>query len=117
MKPNNVRLLDNMRIMMNIEDTLEVTSAVDQAGCTSMADVNEWLRMHVKPKRKGRGKGKKPSMVSTSVRVPEYVLNWFMSNHPYGLQPALRAVLIKHVDDNTKHVEDNTKHVEDNTNC
>gem|GEM_PF-2444730 len=87
--------------MMNIEDTLEVTSAVDQ----------------VKPKRKGRGKGKKPSMVSTSVRVPEYVLNWFILNHPYGLQPALRAVLIKHVDDNTKHVEDNTKHVEDNTNC
>lgn len=70
---------------MNIEDTLEVTNAVDQ----------------VKPKRKGRGKGKKPAMVGTSVRVPEYVLSWFKLNHPHNLQSALREVLTKHVDTNT----------------
>jgi hypothetical protein len=52
-----------------------------------------------KPKRKGRGKGKKPSMLGTSIRLPEYVHTWFKSNHPYDMQSAIRAVLIKHIED------------------
>jgi hypothetical protein len=52
-----------------------------------------------KPKRKGRGKAKKPSMIGTSIRLPLYVLEWFILNHPYDKQSAMRAVLIKHIED------------------
>jgi len=50
-----------------------------------------------KPKRKGRGKGKKPALVSTSIRLTVEVHEWFKANHPHDMQSAMRAVLSKHV--------------------
>ena len=58
-----------------------------------------------KPKRRGRGKGKKPRMNSTSIRLPVVVHEWFKANHPYDMQAAMRAVLTKHVEENSHDKE------------
>lgn len=48
------------------------------------------------PKRKGRGPGKKPSLLCTSIRLPRYVMEYF--NHLPNKQEAMRRVLTEYVD-------------------
>ena len=53
-------------------------------------------------KRRGRGLGKKPAMLCTSLRLPKYVMEFFETAHPKGKQSAIREVLIAHVDKQTQ---------------
>ena len=46
---------------------------------------------------KGRGPNRKPRMVNTSIRLPAYVVEYYRQHHPYGMQAAMREVLIKFV--------------------
>lgn len=54
---------------------------------------------HLKlPKQKtGRGSGKRPALVCTSLRLPEDVLRYFDTNFPYSKQAKMREVLIEFV--------------------
>lgn len=44
-----------------------------------------------------RGKGVKPAMVHTNVRLPEYVVDYFKNNYP-NYTAEIRRVLETHVD-------------------
>ena len=48
------------------------------------------------PKRKGRGPGKKPALMCTSVRLPTYVMEYF--NQMHNKQEKMRQVLQAYVD-------------------
>lgn len=50
------------------------------------------------PKRKGRGKGKKPALISTSIRLPVNVAEFFNAKYPYTKQAEMRKVLTAYVD-------------------
>ena len=50
-----------------------------------------------KPKRKGRGPGKKPAMFCTSLRLPMEVMDYFSANYPYTKQAKMREVLTNFV--------------------
>ena len=52
----------------------------------------------VPPRRRGRGPGKKPALMGTSVRLPVYVVEYFHEVHGKGKQKAIRAVLSAYVD-------------------
>lgn len=60
------------------------------------------------PKRKARGKGKKPALTSTSIRLPVKVMEFFSTRYPYTKQAEMRNVLAAYVDSqlNTKGDED-----------
>jgi hypothetical protein len=51
----------------------------------------------VKSKR-GRGPGKKPALMCTSIRLPVYVLKYFQEVHDTDKQKAMRQVLSEYVD-------------------
>lgn len=46
-----------------------------------------------KPKRKGRGPGKKPALFCTSLRLPMEVMDFFNDQYPYTKQAKMREVL------------------------
>lgn len=46
-----------------------------------------------KPKRKGRGPGKKPALFCTSLRLPIEVMDFFNGQYPYTKQAKMREVL------------------------
>lgn len=48
--------------------------------------------------RKGRGPGKKPALVCTSLRLPKYVLEYFENRYTLNKQAPMREVLVKYVD-------------------
>lgn len=48
-------------------------------------------------KRIYRGKGKKPAMLCTSLRIPIDVLDYFAKHHPYTKQAKIREILINYV--------------------
>lgn len=50
-------------------------------------------------KRPGRGPGKKPRLVITSIRIPKYVLEFYRREHPDAMQAQMRAVLTAYADD------------------
>lgn len=54
---------------------------------------------YLKPdkKRKGRGLGKKPALVCTSIRLPIMVMNYFNDKHAYTKQAVMREVLTEYV--------------------
>lgn len=52
------------------------------------------------PKRKGRGPGKKPSLLCTSIRLPRHVMEYFDSMP--NKQEKMRAVLTAYVDAQTQ---------------
>ena len=55
------------------------------------------------PKRKGRGPGKKPSLLCTSIRLPQHVMEYF--NHMPNKQEAMRRVLTEYVDNQNQTKE------------
>ena len=48
-------------------------------------------------KRIYRGKGKKPAMLCTSLRIPIDVLDYFAKHHPYTKQAKMREILTEYV--------------------
>jgi uncharacterized protein (DUF4415 family) len=55
-----------------------------------------------KPKRKGRGPGKKPALFATSIRLSREVMDYFNKYHPKDKQAQMRAVLTEYVRDELK---------------
>ena len=51
----------------------------------------------VKPKRKGRGPSKKPTLFNTSLRLSREVMDYFNTNHPYTKQAKIREILTEYV--------------------
>ena len=48
-------------------------------------------------KPKHRGKGKKPALFNTSVRLPREVVDFFAKQYPFTKQAKMREVLINHM--------------------
>lgn len=48
-------------------------------------------------KRRGRGPGKRPALVCTSLRLPREVMEYFSTHYPTAKQAQIRAVLIEYV--------------------
>ena len=53
-------------------------------------------------KRKGRGPGIVPALVSTSIRLPKYVLDYFTEVHGSKKQKVMRGILMQYVDSQLK---------------
>jgi uncharacterized protein (DUF4415 family) len=51
----------------------------------------------VKPKRKGRGPGKKPALFCTSIRLNKEVMDYFSQHHSKDKQAKMREVLTDYV--------------------
>ena len=47
-------------------------------------------------KRKGRGPGKKPALLCTSIRLPRHVMEYF--NQMHNKQEAMREVLVAYAE-------------------
>ncbi len=45
------------------------------------------------PKRRGRGPGKNPRLISTSIRLPKFVLDFFNNYYPATKQSKMREIL------------------------
>lgn len=50
-----------------------------------------------KPKRRGRGPGKRPALMCTSLRVNREVIEYFNKYHPDDKQRRMREVLTEYV--------------------
>ena len=50
-----------------------------------------------KPKRKGRGLGKKPALFNTSVRLSKEVMDYLNLHHPHNKQAKIREILADYV--------------------
>lgn len=48
-------------------------------------------------KRRGRGPGKRPALVCTSLRLPREVMEYFSTHYPTTKQAQIRAILIDYV--------------------
>ena len=48
-------------------------------------------------KRKGRGLGKKPALLCTSLRLPKDVMDYFDTNFAYTKQAKMREILTQYV--------------------
>ena len=55
-----------------------------------------------KPKRRGRGLGKKPALFATSIRLSREIVEYFNKYHPQDKQAQMRAVLTDYVRDELK---------------
>ena len=51
-----------------------------------------------KPKRKGRGPGKKPTLVTMSLRLPREVIEYFNTHNPANRQAKIRDILMDYID-------------------
>jgi len=54
-----------------------------------------------KKERKGRGLGKKPRLLCTSLRLPVHVLDYFDKHHEYSKQAKIREILVNYVNQQT----------------
>jgi len=52
-------------------------------------------------KRKGRGPGKKPALLCTSLRLPKNVMDYFDTNFAYTKQAKMREILTEYVNNQT----------------
>lgn len=55
-----------------------------------------------KPKRRGRGPGKKPALFATSIRLSREIVEYFNKYHPHDKQAQMRAILTEYVRDELK---------------
>jgi uncharacterized protein (DUF4415 family) len=55
----------------------------------------EFLKLE--KKRKGRGLGKKPALLCTSLRLPKDVMDYFDTNFAYTKQAKMREILTQYV--------------------
>lgn len=51
-------------------------------------------------KRKGRGKGKNPPMLSTSIRLSSDIVEFFRGKYPQKWQSEMRKVLVNFIKEN-----------------
>jgi hypothetical protein len=51
--------------------------------------------------RKGRGPGKKPRLLCTSLRLPVHVMEYFDKHHEYSKQAKIREILVNYVNQQT----------------
>ena len=58
-----------------------------------------------KPKKKGRGPGKKPALFSTSIRLSREVMDYFNKYHPHNKQAQMRAILTEYVRDELNRIQ------------
>ncbi len=58
--------------------------------------------IEAKPKRKGRGPGKKPALVCTSIRLSREVMDYFDQHHPHDKQKRMREILADFVSQQPK---------------
>lgn len=49
------------------------------------------------PEKRTRGKGKRPAMFNTSMRLPKEVVDYFDTHFPYSKQAKMREILIAFV--------------------
>ena len=49
--------------------------------------------MSEEPKRKVRGKAKKPALMCTSIRLPTETMMFYKTNYPHTMQATMRQVL------------------------
>jgi uncharacterized protein (DUF4415 family) len=59
----------------------------------------EFLKLE--KKRKGRGLGKKPALLCTSLRLPKDVMDYFDTNFAYTKQAKMREILTQYVTNQT----------------
>lgn len=52
-------------------------------------------------KKKGRGKGKNPPMVSTSIRLTNDIVEYFKGKYPQKWQSEMRKVLVNFIKENS----------------
>jgi uncharacterized protein (DUF4415 family) len=57
--------------------------------------------LKLEKKRRGRGVGKKPSLLCTSLRLPKDVMDYFNTNYAYTKQAKMREVLTEYVNNQT----------------
>ena len=58
-----------------------------------------------KPKRVGRGLGKRPALMCTSIRLPKHVMEYFDAQYPTSKQVKMREILIAYIADNVAQRE------------
>lgn len=58
-------------------------------------DIAEPVPEAPKPKRKGRGPGKKPALKATSIRLSQEVADFFDKHYPKNKQAVMRSVLLE----------------------
>jgi hypothetical protein len=63
-----------------------------------------------KPKRKGRGLGKKPALFSTSLRLSKEIVEYFTLHHPTSKQAKMREILADYVRNQTSGVPSGTEY-------
>ena len=54
-----------------------------------------------KKERRGRGPGKKPRLLNTSIRLPAHVLDYFDKHHEHSKQAKIREILVNYVNQQT----------------
>lgn len=54
------------------------------------------------PKRKVRGKAKKPALMCTSIRLPVDTMMFYKTNYPHTMQAKMRQVLHEYVIEHNK---------------
>jgi uncharacterized protein (DUF4415 family) len=57
--------------------------------------------LKLEKKRRGRGIGKKPALLCTSLRLPKHVMDYFNTNYAYTKQAKMREVLTEYVNNQT----------------
>lgn len=70
--------LVNIELIMNSERKIDMTEEVK--------------------KKKGRGKGKNPAMVSTSIRLTNDIVEYFKGKYPQKWQSEMRKVLVRFIE-------------------
>jgi hypothetical protein len=63
----------------------------------------EYLKLD--KKRTGRGPGKNPTLLCTSLRLPKEVLDYFLKYHPHSKQAKIREVLADYVTNQLKETK------------
>lgn len=58
--------------------------------------------MSEEPKRKVRGKAKKPALMCTSIRLPTETMMFYRTNYPHTMQAKMRQVLHEYVIEHNK---------------
>ena len=62
-----------------------------------------------KPKRRGRGPGKKPALFLTSIRLNREVMDYFNQHHSTNKQRKMREILTEYVTNQMKEPQHGTQ--------
>jgi len=56
-------------------------------------------------KKRGRGKGKKPALAFTSIRLEPHVMKWYRETYPTRTQAKMREVLKEYAEQHIKELD------------